>query len=325
MKLKFRSNIIILSMILFAISDHTHGQEPLAAEDIAIRLDTCFQAFRSYYVYPEIVPDIEKYVRTKVHQGHYKNISSLEEFTRLLRKDFRHVSNDGHIWIDVMENLPIKNSNVSDEEKIKELRKSNFGFIKFEFLPGNIAYLRLDSFKNLDYAKETAIAIMKLLSNSEAIILDLRFNHGGNGNMVHFLSSYFFENKTQLNSLYFRKADSLALAWTNPNVPGEKLLKQKLFILTSKNTTSAAEAFTCTMKNYKRATIVGEYTRGAGHWVESYQFPDLGIFLEIPVARPINPVTNTGWEGKGIEPDVKISGDKALQEAYKLALGENNR
>ncbi|MFC1502453.1 S41 family peptidase [bacterium] len=283
-------------------------------------VNSCFTAFNKHYVYPEMIPRIEEFVRRKIVEGQYKNVSNLLELTKQLRKDFRYISNDRHIWIDIMQNIPVKDSDVSDEDKIKELRKTNFGFVKFEILEGNIAYLRLDGFKNLDYAEKTAAAVMCSLAYSDAIIFDLRFNHGGNGNMVHFLSSYFFEKKTQLTSLYFREADSLATAWTDPNVPGKKLLQQPLFILTSKNTASAAESFAYTMKNYNRATVVGKYTRGAGHWNESYQFPQLGIFLEIPVARPINPVTNTGWEGKGVQPDVEISEKDALDKAYHLAL-----
>ena len=282
-------------------------------------IDTCLSAFEENYVYPDVVIEIEDYVRKKIETDSYAHISTLTQLTKQLRADFRHVSDDRHIWIDIMENLPTKDSDLSDDKKIAELRRNNFGFTKYELLDNNVAYLRLDGFENLDFAEDTAIAIMSLLSNSDAIILDMRQNHGGNGNMVHFLSSYFFEERTQLNSLYFRAKDSLSTAWTDPDVPGEKLLRQKLFILTGRNTASAAESFAYTMKNYNRAILVGENTRGAAHWNESYQFPELGIFLEIPVARPINPVTQKGWQGIGVIPDVVVPEEEALDKAYILA------
>lgn len=282
-------------------------------------IKTCITEFKTYYVYPDVVLEIEEKVDTKFRSGEYDSIRSLAEFAKQMRKDFRSVSNDRHIWIDVMENLPVKNSNVSDQEKINELRKSNFGFIDYKLFPEDIAYVRLDGFVDVRFGKDTATEYMKKLSTSEAIIFDLRYNHGGNGNMVRYISSYFFENKVQLTSLYFREADSLATAWTDPNIPEKKLIHQKLYILTSNNTTSAAEAFTIDMKSNKRATIVGEHTRGAGHWVETYKFPELDIFLEIPVARPINPITRQGWEGTGIIPDIEISEEKALDKAITLA------
>lgn len=301
----------------------TQDSIPLDQRKMANIIDTCISAFKMHYVYPEKMSQVEKYIKNNIERGKYDEISSLYTLTQQIKNDFRHITNDRHIWIDIIENLPIKNSDASDQDKINELKKNNFGFVKFEILAENIAYLRLDGFKNLDYSRETATAVMHMLANNDAIVLDLRYNHGGNSNMVHFISSYFFKQKTQLNSLYFREDDSLATAWTNPNVPGKKLLHQNLFILTSKNTASAAESFTYTMKTYQRATVIGETTSGTGHWVESYQYPEMGIFLEIPVARPINPISNKGWEGEGVKPDVKISADKSLELAYELAAKKN--
>ena len=41
--------------------------------------------------------------------------------------------------------------------------------------------------------------------------------------------------------------------------------------------------------------------------------------MAVPVARPINPVTKTDWEGTGVTPDYKTSRDGALAAAIKLA------
>ena len=315
------TNFFIL-LFLFQFIACNSQDKTFGLNEMERTIQICITAFKTHYVYPDLVLEMEKKVNIKFKSGEYDTIPNLYEFTKQIKKDFRSVSNDRHIWIDIIENLPVKNSDVSDEEKINELRKSNFGFTEFELLPGNVAYLRFDGFVDVKYGKDTAAEYMKKLSTSDAIIFDLRHNHGGNGNMVRFISSYFFEDKVQLNSLYFREADSLATAWTDPNIPETKLIRQKLYILTSNNTTSAAESFANLMKNYNRATIVGEHTRGAGHWVETYKFPELGIFLEIPVARPINPITQKGWEGTGIIPDIEISEDKAFDKAFTLAIKE---
>ena len=43
-------------------------------------------------------------------------------------------------------------------------------------------------------------------------------------------------------------------------------------------------------------------------------FAGLMIFMiGVPFARAINPITKTNWEGKGVEPDVKVSADEALE------------
>ncbi len=311
----------IVTVLLLIISYQSFSQQAAQLERAEVQriIDTCLSAFRLHYIYPDAVGQMEKYIQKRVAEGDYDNLPDLEKLTERIKNDLRKISGDRHIWVDVMDNLPVTEA-ASEEAIIEEKKQNNFGFVKLEILPGNIGYLRLDGFTDLKYARETAIHAMGMLANCNAIILDLRDNHGGHENMVHFIASYFFEEKTQLNSLYFREADSLVEGWTDPGIPGQKLIHQALILLTSQNTASGAESFAYTMKNYRRATIVGERTRGAAHWKECFQYPDLDIFLEIPVARPINPVTQKGWEGDGVAPDIEINSENALDKAYKLAL-----
>ncbi len=97
---------------------------------------------------------MENAVKNKFSEGEYGSISDLQGLTNQIMKDFRAVSNDRHIWIDILENLPVNDANVSDQKKIEELRKDNLGFTEFEILPGNIAYLKLDAFVDFNFGKE---------------------------------------------------------------------------------------------------------------------------------------------------------------------------
>jgi C-terminal processing protease CtpA/Prc len=40
----------------------------------------------------------------------------------------------------------------------------------------------------------------------------------------------------------------------------------------------------------------------------------------VPSGRAINPYSKTDWEGTGVEPDVKVPAEKALQTAHLMAL-----
>ena len=79
-----------------------------------------------------------------------------------------------------------------------------------------------------------------------------------------------------------------------------------------------AGQFTFDLKTQKRATIVGETTGGGAHPVRGMPAGD-HFTIGVPFGRPINPVTKGDWEGKGVEPDVKVSAADALTTAEKLA------
>ena len=41
--------------------------------------------------------------------------------------------------------------------------------------------------------------------------------------------------------------------------------------------------------------------------------------LSMPFQRALNPISKTNWEGVGVEPDVKVPADAALDKAVELA------
>lgn len=164
----------------------------------------------------------------------------------------------------------------------------------------------------------TATAAMNFLGNADAIIFDLRDNLGGDPKMVAFLATYLFAGPTHLSDLYDRKKDTTTQYWTLPFVPGKTMAGKPIFVLTSKRTFSGGEEFSYDLKVLKRATIVGETTGGGAHPVAAHRIDDHFI-IGVPFARAVNPTTNTNWEGVGVEPDVKVPAEEALDVAKKMA------
>ena len=76
--------------------------------------------------------------------------------------------------------------------------------------------------------------------------------------------------------------------------------------------------------NLKRATIVGETTGAGAHPTAGKRLDDHFI-IGVPFARPINPITKTNWEGTGVEPDVKVPADQALETARSWPRGGSRR
>ncbi len=215
---------------------------------------------------------------------------------------------------------PKESLELQAKRRFEKRRKNNFGFKKVEILPGNIGLLRFDFFRSDSTALELAHAAMTFLSNTDALIIDLRNNYGGGALMYQLMASYFFnEDSVLLSNLYNGLTNETKQFWTNPELTRFKIPNKKLYILTSSKTFSAAEQFTYDLKHLKRAIIVGESTGGGAHMVTKLILNN-EYYIFMPFAGAINPITKTNWEGKGVQPHYSISEKKALKTAYKLAF-----
>lgn len=318
-----KSTVLIFFLFLTNLSVEAQDNHNLNMQRKKAIIDTVLTCFKINYVYPEAAVSLKDSIKLRDKKGEYSKYTHLEKFLTKLSSDIRSITKDKHIGINYIENSDYEtqqNKHSLLSEQLNKKKKKNFNFRKVEWLPGNVGCFRFDIFEDPQYAGETAESAIKFISNCDAIIIDLRYNYGGEEKMVRYLASYFFVEPTLLNSRYFTKQDSIVQSWTDSYTSGKKLIDKDIYILTSSNTASGAEAFTYILKNYDKATIIGENTRGAAHWVEYFYYSSLKIEVKLPVALPINPVTKTNWEKTGIKPDIEIPEHKALDKAYILAL-----
>ena len=282
------------------------------------------------YIFPEVGEKMGESIRKKYEDGEYHSYTELKGFCEKVTTDLRNISQDHHIFVffspeEALEVAARKGILPNDEKKrieqqsYENSKRENFGFQRIEVLDGNIGYLKLRYFSNIDNGAETCIGVMKFLSNTDAIIIDLRENGGGD-NLIDFLSSYFYSSeKVLLSSCYLRESDTTEHSWTLPYVPGRRMPCVDLYILVSSKTFSAAEDFTYSLQQLKRATIVGEKTKGGAHPIDVLIVKG-SILLQISIGNSINPITKTNWEKVGITPDIEIPAEDALHTAYLLAL-----
>jgi C-terminal processing protease CtpA/Prc len=206
------------------------------------------------------------------------------------------------------------------KEGQKQKQRRNYGFEQVRILDGNIGYLELTTFSHVDQAGTTAQAAMQLLSNADAVILDLRENHGGSETMTQFIMSYFFGSEpVHLIDTYYREGNRQKQTWSISFVPGSKLTDTDLYILTSGRSASAAEEVAFNLKNLKRAVIVGETTRGAANPC-TVKIIKGDILSQISIGSVANPETGATWEQRGVEPDITVKAENAYQAAYAAAL-----
>jgi C-terminal processing protease CtpA/Prc len=136
------------------------------------------------------------------------------------------------------------------------------------------------------------------------------------------LSSYFFNEKpVLLNTFYNRSTDETEEFLTEKNIKGKRLPKTSLYILTSRNTFSAAEAFAYNLKHLDRAIIVGETTRGGANRNKRMSV-NTNFTVSIPYIKAIHPITKSNWERIGVIPNIEIASEDAFITAYIEAINK---
>lgn len=298
---------------------------PLTAGTRAAAIDGVMKRLRDGYVFSDIARKMEQDVQEHAAKGAYDGITRGADLARILSAHLREVSKDTHILVsyspEKRPKRPAAKSTAEEQAKRKkQAAAANFGFKRVERLAGNVGYLELDGFWRPAEAAEAAAAAMTFLTNTEALIIDLRSNGGGNPGTVALLSSYFLgEEPVHLWDEHSRPGAVTCPVWSLPHVTGKRYLGKDVFLLTSRGTYSAAEGFAYTLKNLKRATIIGEATGGGAHPGDT-QLVDEHFTVFVPTGRVVSPVTKTDWEGSGVKPDVQVPAQLALATAHIEAL-----
>ena len=282
------------------------------------------------YVIPEIGEKIAEEIRTKQEQGGYDHIWEAAELADTLTSDLRQASNDQHWQVSFDSKLtsPLYTDNEDDVdeealEMLKEkVRKSNFGIEKVEHMPGNIGYVDLHGFAWIGFpgAGDSIVAAMQLIAYCDALIFDLRQNHGGEVETLQLVLSYLVDdNPKHYDTFHYRPTNEYQQLWTYHYVPGKRMPDIPIFVLTSSTTGSGGEAFAYILKSMGRATVIGETTLGAAHTTD-LEIVQKKFQVEFPSGRSISPFTKGDWENAGVAPDLPVPRDDALKTAHLYAL-----
>ncbi|HSL71581.1 MAG TPA: S41 family peptidase [Longimicrobiales bacterium] len=285
-------------------------------------LDSIARLLRTEYVYDVTGIRCASEMEALKRARDYQNARNQTDFASSTTRSLRNCANDEHLEVVAAPPAaaaPAPTPPVGEPPWLVALRARNFDLPRAERLAGNIGYIELNSFPPPEVAGETVAAAMSLLAHTDAMIIDLRQNGGGTGDMVRFLATWFFEQPTTITRTWRRAENRITDDRTLPYVPGQRRPKVPLYILTSSATFSAAEAFAFGFQQLGRATIVGERTRGGAN-AGRYRSIGYGLRVFIPMANARSPVSENSWERVGVAPDVTTAADSALAVAHAIAL-----
>ncbi len=319
--------LIILSGFFikpYSIQAQDVGQK-MNSKEIRILIDSLSDALNRIYIYPEKAQLMANTIKNNYKKGVYDNAKNRSELALQLYNDIQQTHKDGHFNINYNPiaakhiETPLSDAQQKEEyqQDLKRAREDNFAFKKTEILPGNIGYIRWDMFYHfIGEAKPVLDGAFQFVSNCKALIIDMRYNHGGSPEMVLQTESYFFKERTHLNDIIYRPHDTLK-RWADPSVTNFKL-DMPVYVLTSRTTFSGAEDFAYGMQHTKRATIIGDTTGGGAHPVHTFSIGQ-GFIASIPLGCGPK---GEDWEGVGIRPNIPVLSEQALAKAQFIALSD---
>jgi Peptidase family S41 len=217
--------------------------------------------------------------------------------------------------------------------------------------PGKtIATLSISSFlpsteEHIDIWKDIRAGISERVSkvaDADALLVDLRENHGGDPNTVAFIMSYMLdEGPRHLLDFVDRsgKAEDSFYSLPYDELPaGARVFGavKPLFVLTSKETISGGEDMAYSLKAFNRAiAIVGEKSEATAgsanpntkpHFLCGEEFGEKWWIASIPNLKPVHAITGSNWGSVGVKSDI-VSGkgewvgvDDAKEVATRLII-----
>jgi hypothetical protein len=261
--------------------------------------------------------------------GRYRGLSS-SQFAARVTEDLRAASPDKHLGLRydaaAFQGL-VTAGGVSgpraqrqDSHAFNQAALKNDGYEELKILDGNVRYLRISGFYwRPDVSGFTVDSAGRFMKEADAIVLDLRGNSGGDSTAVQYLVSHFAQEDLAVGTFRSRKTGALAAVRINEHLPAGRIRNKPIYLVVDKGTASAAEYIAYHLQQTGMATIVGERTSGAANTATSFPITP-SFVLMVSTGRPVHPLTQTNWEGTGVEPDIAASPLDAVQRAHAAAL-----
>lgn len=288
----------------------------------------------AHYVRAERTPAIR--ARLAGRRADYIALTDPEAFRQAVNADLLAVSGDKHlqVWIEPRsrDEVMAEGPPPSMEQLASQEARNGFGVREARVLEGGVGYLDLAYFSAHPEAGAAIDAALAKLAGSRALILDLRRNGGGGEAALRRLMGNLGPAPMRLEDIVMRRCapdpadpegciqdgsrdvqERYADAVATPAFP-----TQPVYVLTSHESFSAAEAVAYGLQASGRATVVGEITGGGANPSTGM---DLGPWFTVimPIGEARHPATSANWEGVGVTPDVEVPADEALDEAVRLA------
>ncbi|UCF04942.1 MAG: S41 family peptidase [bacterium] len=296
---------IVPAMAPDSLDAETHRQVLVEVADV----------IRDHYADPEVGQAIADTIMAHVGRGEADSYTNSQRLVAKVMGVIRSMVADRHF------DFSDRSADKDDSNQSPRRNRSKHGLRNVRMLEGQTAYLEFDGFPGDEASLKAAAKAIEEQPQMRAVIFDLRDNNGGAGDMVVMLCNHLLEADLLLYTFAGRSDDS-------PTEVRSTTCAQHfgtaipVYILTSGNTLSAAEAFTYILQDLGRAVVVGERTAGMAN--PSRTFTIAGRFdLTVPFLIMRYGKSGGTFAGTGVTPDIEVSAQSALETALeRLGAGE---
>ncbi len=283
---------------------------------------------RESYVFPEKRAGIVERLEQARRAGRYRS-EDPGLLAQRVTDDLSAASGDGHLYLlhDPAQYAAARRTGRGAEPGGEDLEtywrrlalRDHHGLTEMRLLPGNLRYLKIGGFHWVrDETGAAYDAAMRFLKGGDAVIIDLRGNGGGSHAAVQYLVSHFLGGDT-LEMTFLQGAEPPSQSRTLEHLPAGRLTGKPLYVLIDGGVASAGEAFAYDVQQFKLGELVGATTAGGANNNKLVPIPPY-FMLSVSYGRPVHPVSQTNWEGTGVEPSVPAAPEQALEVAEALAL-----
>jgi len=323
--MKRRSFVMCLPLLLATLGTPAaaqptlpnQGSAPELTLDAGARAEIVAElgkALRRRYVFPEVGERTTARIEAALAAGGYDRLSDPAAFAVRLTDDAYAVAHDKHLKIWAGSLLP------PPPGAGARIPPADAGITRADRLTGGLGYIEVIGFPPQRAFKPVLDRAMTGLAGSKALIVDVRRNGGGTAEAVSYLVSFLVAPDLPIDDIVARVENtghftrqSFRSVATPVNFAGVPI-----YILTSKDTFSGAEAFAYDAQALKRGIVIGEVTGGGANPTALVDLTH-GFGAGIPFARAENAITKTNWDGRGVQPDILVPAADALAVALEKA------
>lgn len=307
--------------------------DPAVADAVVERLAA---ELEQSFVFPEAGARYAATLRAKRAGGAYRQHATAQAFADAVTGDLQAVHEDRHLRLH-----PPRPAPAGQPDLLRRGPGPESAITKAGWIADKVAYIDFAGFPGNEATLAALRAFLSAHGEAETLIIDARAHRGGGLDEMDLMFPLLFDKEQLLVTMDTRLAveqrqgspiagqRSLRMErgpetvvrrahYVTPASAPSKLRQAKIFLLTSNRTASAAEHLSLSLKRTGRAVLIGETTRGAGHYGGGVELGG-GYAAFIPVGRTFDPDTGQGWEGVGVKPHVEVPADQALEEALKRA------